>query len=215
MITGKKAVIFDFDGTLVDSLWVWDRLDELYLTPRGIEIPKDFQQNLGGMSIKETASYYKEYFDLSDDPSEILAEWRNLIHEIYIKSILFKDSGKDLLLNLYDKGYLLGLGTSNDRTIVEDYLALHGVKDCFSSIHTTSEVGKSKPYPDIFLRVLSDFSLEKEDCIVIEDTYEGVMGAKNAGIEVIAIKDPYHFTRTDDIAREADFLIESLSELAY
>lgn len=215
MFTNAEAVIFDFDGTLVDSLWVWDHLDTLYLKKRGIQIPNNFQKDLGGLSLTETAALYKNLFAIEDRVEKIVEEWVNLLYDIFLNKITFKKGAFELITHLHRSGLKLGLGTSNNRRIAEDYLKSRNVFECFSSLCTSCEVGKSKPNPDVFLKVCEDLNVQPENCLVFEDTLEGVMAGKNAGMKVIAIYDSYHDLNTTKIKEIADFYIRDYEELTF
>ena len=75
VLDGKKAVIFDLDGTLVDSMWMWKAIDIEYLARFGLDCPDDLQKRIEGMSFSETASYFKERFGLEDSLEEIKEAW--------------------------------------------------------------------------------------------------------------------------------------------
>ena len=93
MLEQIKAVIFDLDGTLVDSMWMWKAIDIEYLTRKGVEVPEDlgaFQDELEGMGFSETAVFFKERFGIPDSLEEIKQTWILMAQDKYCKEVPFK-----------------------------------------------------------------------------------------------------------------------------
>ena len=214
MFENIKAVIFDLDGTLVDSMWVWRDVDIKFLNKRGIELPEDLQREIEGMSFNETASYFKKRFSLSESIEEIMNEWDELTFYFFKEKVLLKEGVIELLELLKKSGIKIAIGTSNtkDRTI--DLLKKYDILDYFNSIRTSCEVGKGKPFPDIFLKVSEDLEIDPKNCLVFEDTYAGVLAAKRAGMKVYAIADESSLKYKKEISELADNYIENFIEIA-
>ena len=83
MLENIKAVIFDLDGTLVDSMWMWREIDIEYLAGFGIELPDDLQKSISGMSFSETAEYFKDRFGIKDDTDTIKKRWNEMAWDMY------------------------------------------------------------------------------------------------------------------------------------
>ncbi|WP_330375434.1 HAD family phosphatase [Inediibacterium massiliense] len=211
---GIEAVIFDLDGTLVDSMWIWKKIDIDYLGKRGFNLPDDLQKTIEGMSFTETANYFKERFHLKESIEEIKAEWMKMTKDYYAKKIPLKKGVYPLLLELRNNGIKIGIGTSNDKELVQLVLEKNNIIDFFQSIRTGCEVQKGKPHPDVFLKVADDLGVEPKNCLVFEDTYAGVLAAKRAGMKVFAIADESSFAYKQDISNLADHFIEGFEEIA-
>ena len=97
MIQNMKAVIFDLDGTLVDSMWMWKQIDIDYLQRFGIELPEDLQASIEGKSFSETAMYFKERFELPDSLEQIKADWNEMAFDTYANKVPLKDGVADFL----------------------------------------------------------------------------------------------------------------------
>jgi len=214
MLDDVKGVIFDLDGTLVDSMWVWGLINIEYLNSRGIDVPSNLNRDIEGMSFTETAIYFKEKFKLPDTIEEIKGEWNSMARDYYANKINLKEGVLDFLNLLKSKNYKIGIGTSNHRELVDLVLKRNGIYDYFDTIRTACEVGKSKPFPDIFLKVAEDLGLSPEECLVFEDTYAGVLAAKRAGMKVIAISDELSLPYKEDINELADQYIENFINIA-
>ncbi|QEK11725.1 HAD family phosphatase [Crassaminicella thermophila] len=214
MLKNIHAVIFDLDGTLVNSMWIWKQIDIDYLGKRGIELPDDLQKEIEGMSFTETAYYFKERFGLKDSIEEIKAEWMEMTKDYYENKIELKRGVYPLLKELKNKGIKMGIGTSNAKELAEAVLRRNNIINFFDSIRTSCEVKKGKPHPDIFLKVAEDLGVAPERCLVFEDTYAGVLAAKRAGMKAFAIADESSFEYKEDISSLADLYIECFEEIA-
>jgi HAD superfamily hydrolase (TIGR01509 family) len=208
-----KAVIFDVDGTLVDSMWIWRQVDIEFLGKRGIPLPERLQIDIEGMSYSETAIYFKARFNLPESLEEIKEEWRLMAEDYYKWHIKLKSGARDFIRLLYDKGLMLGIATSNSRELVDYMLANHGIRKYFSNIRTSCEVDKGKPHPDVYLKVSEDMGIEPCRCLVFEDTLSGVMAAKSAGMKVFAMADEVSLESKDKLIEMAEGYIHSFDEV--
>ncbi|MDF2840017.1 MAG: family phosphatase [Clostridia bacterium] len=189
MLQDIKAVIFDVDGTLVDSMWIWKQVDIDFLARREIELPVDLQKDIEGLSYTSTAEYFKERFKLPDSVEDIKEEWRIMADDLYQNEIPLKAGVIEILKLIRDKGLKIGIATSNSRELVETMMKRHQIEEYFDSIRTSCEVARSKPFPDVYLKAAEDLAVEPECCLVFEDTIAGATAAKAAGMRVIAVYD--------------------------
>ncbi|MDY0151998.1 MAG: HAD family phosphatase [Candidatus Cloacimonas sp.] len=185
-----KAIIFDLDGTLIDSMQLWREVDTEFLNSRGIEVPGDLFAYLPhGNSFIQTAQYFKDRFALPDSAESIMQEWTNMVSHHYETNIPLKPGVSNLIGELDKLGIIIGLGTSNSLELAEKSLKFNGIWNYFRCAVTGDLHLKGKPFPDIYLLAAQRLGLNPEDCLVIEDTLTGVQAAKNAGMSVFAIFD--------------------------
>jgi HAD superfamily hydrolase (TIGR01509 family) len=213
MIKNIDAAIFDLDGTLVDSMWMWKSIDIEYLTRFGIELPDDLQKSVEGMSFSETASYFKERFNLPDSLDQIKSDWNRMAWDKYRNEVPLKEGVLELLSYLKEQGIPAGIATSNSRELVELVVEKHGIKDYFTSIRTSCEVAKGKPSPDIYLLVAKDLEVDPSRCLVFEDVLHGVMAGKNANMKVCAVDDDFSKNDEEEKIKLADYFVYSMKDV--
>ncbi len=186
-----EAVIFDLDGSMVDSMWIWRSIDIEYLGKFGITLPDNLQACIEGMSFSETAAYFKERFDLPDDLETIKADWNRMAKDKYAHEVPVKEGVKELLAYCKEHGIKAGIATSNSKELVESVVRAHQMESCFGCIMTACEVEKGKPAPDIYLAVAEKLAVKPKNCLVFEDIIPGIQAGKAAGMQVCAVYDKY------------------------
>lgn len=214
MLTNMKGIIFDLDGSLVDSMWIWPAVDEIYMEKYQLEMPEGFQSEIEGMSYDEVAQYFLDVFpQLSCTIEEVKQEWMDMTLELYATKVPLKTGARELLKYAKRQGIRLGIATSNARALAEAALHSLHVKDYFHSICTASEVNAGKPAPDVFLKAAEDMQVAPEYCLVFEDVPKGILAGKNAGMKVCAVEDEFTLPVTEEKRRLADYYIKDYYEV--
>jgi HAD superfamily hydrolase (TIGR01509 family) len=213
MLKDIDAVIFDLDGTLVDSMWMWESIDREYLARFGIELPEDLQKKIEGMSFSETAAYFKERFELPDSLDKIKIDWNRMAWDKYLNQVPLKEGVLPFLSYLRGKGIPAGIATSNSKELVSLIIEKHQLGGYFSSIRTSCEVPMGKPSPDIYLLVAKDLGAEPSRCLVFEDILVGIMAGKNANMKVCAVYDKYSEEEQAEKIKWANYFINSMAEV--
>ncbi len=208
MLLGKRAVIFDLDGSLVDSMWLWKEIDIEYLGRFGIPLPDRLQSQIEGMSFSETAVYFKEHFPIPDSIEKMKSDWNQMAWDKYMNEVPLKPGIPEFLEECRRRGIKLGIATSNSRELVENVAKVHKLHDYFSCIMTGCDVNKGKPAPDIYLAVSKALEIAPKDCLVFEDIIPGILAGKNAGMEVCAVEDAYSASDRENKKALADYYIE-------
>lgn len=210
LIAGKKAVIFDLDGSLVDSMWLWADIDREYLGKFGIPLPdhKKLQRRIEGMSFHQTAVYFKENYEIPDDIETMKDTWNRMAWDKYANEVLLKSGIPDFLQGCRRSNIRLGIATSNSRELVKNILRVHDLESFFSCIKTGSEVINGKPAPDIYLAVSDEMGIAPKDCLVFEDILPGLRAGRAAGMTVCAVEDAYSADTREEKRAFADYYIE-------
>lgn len=215
MLDKIKAVIFDLDGTLVDSMWMWKAIDIEYLTKIDAVFPEDidaFQKELEGMGFTETAVLFKKRFQIEDSLEEIKKTWISMAEDKYCREVPLKPGAFEFLKELKRRGIRIGISSSNSRELIETVLKAHQIDTYFSCITTCCEVPKGKPAPDVYLKTAAELGIAPEDCLVFEDVPMGIMAGKNAGMKVCAVEDAYSKNQEKEKRELADRYIKDYTE---
>lgn len=208
-----QAAIFDLDGTLVDSMWVWNQIDIDYLKGKGHEVPHNFKNEISHLSFLQTAEYVKNRFDISDPVEKILDDWNKMAFNFYANKIKLKEGVVQFLDMLKSKNIKIALATSNSTPLLEACLKNNGIYDYFDSITITDEVSRGKNFPDVYLLAAKKLNVSPENCIVFEDIIPAVKGAKAANMIVIAVRDESSIDDKDELTKLSDKYINSYLEL--
>lgn len=208
-----KAVIFDLDGSMVDSMWIWRAIDIEYLGRFNIALPEKLQADIEGMSFSETAAYFKERFALPDSLEQIKADWNRMAWRKYEQDVPLKKGVLALLDYCKVHKIRLGIATSNSRELVETVVRAHHLESYFDCIMTACEVEKGKPAPDIYLAVAKALQVSPADCLVFEDIIPGIQAGLAAGMRVCAVYDQYSAYQDEEKRQLADYYTYDFKEL--
>lgn len=214
MLKDIEAIIFDIDGTLIDSMWIWENIDELFLEKYNLEQPEGFHEGMEGKSYSETAQYFLDLFpSLPHTREELEQEWYDMAYEIYTTQMELKKGAYDFITTMYEKGIKLGIATSNNKELAEGMLKNNKVFEYMGSIWTSGEAGAGKPNPAVYLNVAKDLGVAPEKCLVFEDVSNGILAGKNAGMKVCAVDDKFSRNQEERKRQLADFYIQDYDDI--
>ncbi len=214
MLDGIDAVIFDMDGTLIDSMWIWPSLDDVYLKTYNLIEPENFHEDIEGMSYTEVSQYFLEAFPtLSCTQQEIMDEWTEMARERYMNEAPLKEGAREFILEMRRQGKKIGIATSNGRILVEDTLKALEAAELFDVVRTACEVAKGKPAPDVYLLAAKDMEVDPGRCLVFEDVPMGILAGKNAGMKVCAVDDEFSRYQEEKKRSLADYYIYSYDDI--
>lgn len=216
MINHKNfdAAIFDMDGTIMDSLGVWEKIDYEFLeNKRGIKVPDDYVHSISAMSFTEIANYTKNRFNLSDTPEELMAEWTRMAEYEYSNNIRLKPFAKDYILKLKTLGKKIVLCTSSPVNFYEGALKNNGIYDLFDDFSGTCAAGEGKNSTKVFKIAAQKAGVFPEKCIVFEDVLSAAKTAKKAGMTVCGVFDERSAVHKKELLEICDYYINSFEEL--
>lgn len=209
-----KAALFDLDGTLVDSMWVWDRLMVDFLTKYHLPELPEVMEKVTHMSLVQSSVYVKERYGLSMTPEEILAEWMDMVYHAYAEQIPLKPGAKEYLADLQNRGVHIGLVTACAPELCTACLKNNGIDNMFETITYVDDVGKGKDFPDIYIECLRRLNCEPKDAVLFEDILTGLRTAKKIGLRVVAVEEDNE-EDVETLKQEADFYIKDFYEILH
>jgi HAD superfamily hydrolase (TIGR01509 family) len=206
-----QAVVFDMDGLLLDSEEVWDGVREQLVREHGGRWHDGAQQAMMGMSSLEWSRYMHDDLGLGEEPAEINAEVVNRMEIAYREQLPLVPGAVEAVGRLAAR-WPLGLASSSNRPLIDLVLELAGLDGLFRVTVSSEEVGRGKPAPDVYLEAARRLGVEPRQTAAIEDSGNGILSARAAGMRVIAVPNPTFPPRPEALA-EADVVLASLDEL--
>ncbi|WP_461810906.1 HAD family hydrolase [Faecalimonas sp.] len=214
MLENMKAVLFDLDGSLADSMWVWTTIDMEYIKEYQLEVPPHFYREMEGKSFTETAQYFLDVFpNLPFTLEELKQDWINRAYDKYTKEVKLKEGALDFLNMLKEQGILMGIATSNGRQLVEGFLKANQIETFFGTVWTSCDVCAGKPAPDVYLKAAESLQVSPEYCLVFEDVPMGILAGKNAGMKVCAVEDEFSKEQEKKKRELADYYIQNYNDI--
>lgn len=195
----KKAVIFDMDGTLIDSMPMWSSLDVKYMNSIGIEPRPDFHEKVRTLTISLAAEYIHEAYNTSQTPAEIEAEFKEMAYHYYSDTIPLKPGVFELVKQLAKAGYKLSVATANDISMTAACLKRLGIYEDFSAVVNCDMAGATKAKPDVFDLACERMKVSREDCVIFEDSLYAIKTAVEAGYSVIGVYEASQSDKWDEI----------------
>ncbi len=203
-----KGVIFDVDGTLLDSMFLWDTVGSEYLRSLGIEPREGLNEIFRSMSLYQAACYYQKEYGVTLLVEEIMDGVNAMIEDYYRYEVQLKEGTAEFLEFLYRNGVKMCVATATDRHLVEAALERLKIPHYISEIFTCTSVGHGKDEPVIFERALSFLQTLKSETLVFEDALYAVKTAKSAGFTVVAVYDKYQGNQKE-VRASADWYIHN------
>lgn len=208
-----KGVIFDLDGTLLDSMWVWNQVDVDFLGERGFSVPEDYAQKISAMGFRETAEYTINRFGLRETVDDVIAEWNEMAERKYHNEVKIKMGVSDFLQKLKSLNLQLGVATASYGTLFKPCLKNNKVYDYFDAFTETKEVSRGKGFPDIYIKAAEKMGCRPDECVVFEDIIQGICAAKEAGCKTVAVYEKssaYSWEQMSELANDSIHHFEEL-----
>lgn len=184
-----NCAIFDFDGTLFDSMFIWDSVGEIYLRSLGKEPKPSMREDVRALSLYQSACYFQREYDLPLSAEEIMAGINRTIEHFYIHEVLPKPGVIDFLEQMKKAEIPMCIATASDRYQIEAALSRCGMEHYFDAVFTCSEVGHGKDEPVIFRKAMEYFVADRSSAVVFEDAIHAIQTAKADGFAVVAVFD--------------------------
>ena len=206
-----KGAIFDLDGTLLDSMFIWDTIGEEYLRSLGKEPHEDLKETFMTLTLEEAAEYYREHYGVTLSVKEIVDGVNAMVEQTYRTKVTLKPGIAEYLAWLKENGVRMCVATVTDRYLVEETLERLGVRHYFSEIFTCAEVGFGKDKPVIYQKALEHLETEKRDTYVFEDMLFALNTAKTDGFPTVGVYDR-HEVHQDELKKLSDYYIRDFTD---
>lgn len=201
-----KGAIFDLDGTLFDSMFIWDTIGEIFLRSIGYEPRENLNETFKTMSLYDAACYYKSEYGVTLSVEELIDGVNAMVEKYYRYEVPLKEGVVEFLETLHQKGVKMCIATATDKYLVEAALERCGISRYFSEIFTCTSVGHSKSEPVIYREALKHLGTGKTETLVFEDAIYAVKTAKEDGFTVIGVYDS-HEECSEEVKELCDFFI--------
>ncbi len=193
---GVKLLIFDLDGTLLDSMSVWNDVDVEFLGRYGYEVTPEYTDMVKRASIEDAARYTQTKYRIPLTWQEIVDTWESMVYEFYRSEVKLKEGTKEYLEEAKRLGFSLAVTTALSRKNAAAALMSTGIRDLFDCVITLEDLGGkiNKSSPDIFLRVTDYVSatgnpVTPDKALVFDDVLQSLEGARSGGFLTCAVYD--------------------------
>ena len=184
-----QAVIFDMDGTLIDSTGVWHEIDKAFFTKRGMELPKDYAQHIVHLGLTQAAVYTKETYHLQESIQDIIKEWHDMSVDMYKYHVPLKEGALELLKLFKSNGIKMAIATANDEPLYRPCIERLGVGDYFDEIADVNTAKEGKQSAKIYLDLAKKMGAKPRNTLVLEDMPTCVKTAFKSGFITVAVYD--------------------------
>ena len=219
MIKNIEGAIFDMDGTLIDSLMLWDIIWSKFgsqFCEDGIFAPTSADDKaVRTMTLKDAMDYIHTQYNIGKTGNELLEEANKIIMEFYSEQVELKDGVAEFLKYCYDKGIKMCIASATDINLIKIAAKHCGIEKYFVNILSCADIGKGKDKPDIYIKAMESLGTTAQDTWIFEDSHIAICTADKLGIKTVGIYDKYNYGQ-DEIKKIATVYIsedESLRKL--
>jgi HAD superfamily hydrolase (TIGR01509 family) len=184
-----EAAIFDVDGTLIDSMGMWNQCGERYLRARGLKATDDLSDRMRVLPIGESGKLLKRLYDLPETAEEVTAGLNAIAHDFYMNEAELKPYIPELLETLRRAGIPMTVATASAHDVVDRVLTHLGIRGYFNEILSCDDLGLNKRQPRFFVKCAARLNTDPRKTWVFEDVIHAVETARMAGLPVAGMYD--------------------------
>lgn len=207
-----EVAIFDLDGTLLDSMDIWEQIDISFLQKRNLTIYPGYVEEICARSFEEAAQYTIDLYGLTENVSDIIKEWNHMAEYEYAHNVKMYPHALDYLLRLKAMNVKLAVATGLPKQLFIPCLENNSVLELFDAFCSTEEVIHGKEYPDIYELVANKLRIAPDKCIVFDDVLPAIKSAKQAGMIACGMFDKYSKHRRAEIESIADYYLYNFKD---
>lgn len=206
------GVIFDLDGTLLDSNWVWDKIDEEFPKKLGLDVKKNFYDEIAHMTTDQAAEYMIKEYHVSLTNKELQQLWLDMALDLYEHQVELKPGAMELLQKLKQQGIPFSLATSSFPNLCKRSLTRIGIYQDFHTILYSNDFGKNKENPDIYMAAAEAMGIPYHQCLVFEDIIAPLQALHRIGMGFAAVYEPHHERTAALLQQQVDYYIQDFNE---
>ena len=207
-----NAAIFDLDGTILDSLKIWNDIDLLFFKNHNLIMGEDYHIAIAPLTLEETATYTKNTYKLDIDEEQIMKEWSDLAIKEYAENVNLKKGVKEFLDYLKNKNVHLAIATSCNEEMFKPCLERYGIVSYFEHFYTSQNLKINKSNANFFKEILNEYKIEPDQILFFEDSLASMKCAKSLGFNVVAVMDKKWEKQKEEIIASSDDQIEDFSQ---
>ncbi len=207
-----KLAIFDLDGTLFDSMEIWETLAYDYLVQKGMKVEKNIRESLKEYSLYQASFVIKDRFNLEESGEEINRQMEEVLRFHYENSIPLKKGAIDLLKKLKDMEIRMVAATATIDPLAIAALKRLQIYDYFEFVQTCKGVGIEKYKKEFYQLIVERTGVNPEEMVVFEDALHSMEAAKELGIRIVAIRDKSARADFERIEEIADIVIDKFED---
>ncbi len=211
-IENIKLFLFDLDGTILDSLKIWNDIDLLFFKNHNLIMGEDYHIAIAPLTLEETATYTKNTYKLDIDEEQIMKEWSDLAIKEYAENVNLKKGVKEFLDYLKNKNVHLAIATSCNEEMFKPCLERYGIVSYFEHFYTSQNLKINKSNANFFKEILNEYKIEPDQILFFEDSLASMKCAKSLGFNVVAVMDKKWEKQKEEIIASSDNQIEDFSQ---
>lgn len=207
-----NTIMFDLDGTLVDSMKMWQNLGRNFLIKKNLSPTDDVIKTMSTMSLSMSSAFLKEYYNLNESAEKIHSDFKDAVIYFYLNEVNDKPGAIDILKQYHSLGSNILLTTATNEEFVRPVLEKFGIYEYFHNIYTSDKVGEKKDSPNFFYSILEKENVSADNCLLFDDSEYALLAANKAQINTCCVRDEYSIADYAMLKQECDFYIESFEE---
>lgn len=208
-----QGIIFDLDGTLIDSMPAWQNIGSDFLKRHGVNPPDDLNEIIKTMSFAESARYFIEFYGVAMTEEQVGDEINGMIRDNYARHIQLKPFVREALDHYFNQGIKMGILTATHKSLTELILKRFGLLDHFEFILTSGMTGLPKSQPEIYHRAVSQLQIPAQQIAIFEDALYCIRAARATSCQLVGVYDEASKNDWDEIRKLSDLSIMSFKEL--
>lgn len=206
-----QAAIYDMDGLLVDTEWLWQDAELQVFPALGVPLTREMCLQTMGMRVEEVVTYWNEQYPFSQPEDIVVRDILDAVTALILKKAELKEGVLHSIELMQSRGYALAVASSSPSVLIETVLRRFGLWDAFPLFRSAENEAYGKPHPAVYLRTAEALGVAPTTCLALEDSFNGLLSAKSARMRTIVVPDPSQFDELRWVI--ADIKLNSLTEL--